>query len=244
LSSIIANDFAAISTLLEIWKPNFANGLFSPEGSNASAVFTDIYADIAPKQAAGFKGTVADAWSRLLSLQLLPGADYGVDNTLSAITSLSSFASHDMPYPIITAMNVDLSGTVCTPPSNGSIWEFTPYEFGTWDPEVAAFIPTAFLGSSLSNGVPISPNSCITNYDNLGFVLGTSSTLFNDPTLGAAGAPELLLADMCTATSASNSTTSSVDPVTLEFEENICALLVEIPDITFVTPVRPLRQLA
>jgi lysophospholipase len=236
LSSIIANDFATISTLLEIWKPNFANGLFSPEGINASAVFADIYEDIALKQAAGFKGTVANAWSRLLSLQLLPGADYGVDNTLSAIASLSSFVSHDMPYPIITAMNVDLSGTVCTPPSNGSIWEFTPYEFGAWGPEVAAFIPTAFLGCSLSNGVPISSNSCIANYDNLGFVLGTSSTLFNDPTLGAAGAPELLLSNMCTATSISNSTTTSVDPITFEFEENIYALLVEIPDITFATP--------
>ncbi|KAE9370841.1 FabD/lysophospholipase-like protein, partial [Stipitochalara longipes BDJ] len=208
LSSIVANDFATISSLLEIWKPNFANGLFTPEGSNATAVFADINADIALKQAAGFKGTVADAWSRLLSLQLLPGPNYGVDNTLSAITSLSSFINHEISYPIIAAMNVDLSGTLCTPPSNGSIWEFTPYEFGTWDPEVAAFTPTAFLGTSLSDGVP-SSSSCTTNYDNLGFVLGTSSTLFNDPTL--------------------------VDPLTLGFEQDIYGLLVEIPDITFAS---------
>jgi len=236
LSSIIANDFATISSLMEIWKPNFANGLFTPEGSNATAVFADIDADIALKQAAGFKGTVADAWSRLLSLQLLPGSNYGVDNTLSAITGVQSFIDYEMPYPIITAMNVDLSGTLCTPLSNGSIWEFTPYEFGTWDPEVAAFTPTAFLGTSLSNGIP-STTSCTTNYDNLGFVLGTSSTLFNDPTLGAAGSPELLLANLCTATATTSSnTTSTVDPLTLEFEEDIYGLLVEIPSITFASP--------
>lgn len=233
LSSIIANDFATISSLMEIWKPNFANGLFSPEGSNATAVFADIDADIALKQAAGFKGTVADAWSRLLSLQLLPGANYGAGNTLSAITSLSSFVDNEMPYPIITAMNVDLSGTSCIPPSNGSIWEFTPYEFGTWDPEVAAFTPTAYLGTSLSNGIPVSSN-CTTNYDNLGFVLGTSSTLFNDPTIGTAGSPDLLLANLCTSTATSNST-SSVDELTLKFKEDIFALLVEIPDITFTS---------
>ena len=67
MSSIIANDFATISSLVEIRKPNLANGLFTPEGSNATAVFADIDVDIGLKQAAGFKGTVADAWSRLLS---------------------------------------------------------------------------------------------------------------------------------------------------------------------------------
>ncbi|KAN0106052.1 FabD/lysophospholipase-like protein [Hyaloscypha variabilis] len=235
LSSIIANDFATISSLLEIWKPNFANGLFTPDGSNATAVFADISADIALKKAAGFKGTVADAWSRLLSLQLLPGPNYGVDNTLSTITSLSSFIDYEMPYPIITAQNVDLNGTLCTPPANGSVWEFTPYEFGTWDPEVAAFTPTAFLGTSVSNGIP-STNSCITNYDNLGFVLGTSSTLFNDPTEGATEAPAVLLANLCqaTATTSSNST-STVDPLTVEFEEDVFGLLTEIPAITFTS---------
>ena len=236
LSSIIGNDFATISTLLKTWEPNFANGLFSPDGSNATAVRAQINDDIAAKKAAGFKGTVADAWSRLLSLQLLPGPDYGVDNTLSAITSLSSFVNHEMPYPIITALNVDLSGTLCLPPFNGSIWEFTPYEFGTWDPEVAAFAPTAFLGSSLSNGIPVSSNSCITNYDNLGFVMGTSSTLFNDPTVGAAGAPPPLLANFCTEPSTSSNTTSTPDPITTEFTDDIYALLTEIPAITFATP--------
>jgi lysophospholipase len=235
LSSIIGNDFATISSLVEIWKPNFANGLFSPEGSNATAVFADIDVDITLKKAAGFKGTIADAWSRLLALQLLPGADHGVDNTLSAITSLSSFVDHEIPYPIITSMNVDLSGTSCIPLANGSIWEFTPYEFGTWDPEVAAFTPTAYLGTSLSNGLPTSSN-CITNYDNLGFVLGTSSTLFNDPTLAAAGSQDVLLANLCTATSTSSSNSSSpVDTLNVEFSEDIYALFVEIPDITFAS---------
>jgi lysophospholipase len=236
LSSIIGNDFATISTLLETWEPNFANGLFSPDGSNGTVVRAQINDDIAAKKAAGFKGTVADAWSRLLSLQLLPGPDYGVDNTLSAISSLPSFVNHEMPYPIITALNVDLSGTLCLPPFNGSIWEFTPFEFGTWDPEVAAFAPTAFLGSSLSNGIPVSSDSCITNYDNLGFVMGTSSTLFNDPTVGAAGAPAPLLANFCTEPSTSSNTTSTPDPITTEFTDDIYALLTEIPAITFATP--------
>lgn len=233
LSSFIASDDSTISSLVETWKPAFANGLFDPEGSNSSAVFASINVDIAAKKAAGFKGTFADAWSRLLSLQLLPGDNFGVSNTLSKIAQLSSFVEHEIPYPIITAQNVDLSGTSCVPPANASVWEFTPFEFGTWDPLVAAFTPTAFLGSSLSAGFPVSSNSCITNYDNLGFILGTSSTLFQDPTLGAAGSPPVLLSNFCTVTGNSTATT---DPVSAAFVQDVLALLTEIPAITFASP--------
>ena len=170
LSSIMANDFATISTLVEIWKPAFANGLFDPEGNNSVAVFAEINQDIADKTAAGFQGMVADAWSLLLSLQLLPGlfpgSSLGVSNTLSHIAGLPNFISHDAPYPIITAQNVDITGTSCIPPANATVWEFTPFEFGTWDPNVAAFTPTAFLGSALSAGflslpTPVSPTTTI-----------------------------------------------------------------------------------
>ena len=43
---------------------------------------------------------------------------------------------------------------------------------------MSAFTQTAYLGTSLSNGNP--NGQCINNYDNMGYVLGTSSTLFND----------------------------------------------------------------
>jgi lysophospholipase len=236
LSSIMANDFTTISTLVEIWKPAFVNGLFDPEGDNSAAAFAEINQDIADKTAAGFRGMVADAWSGLLSLQLLPGLlpgfNLGVSNTLSHIAGLANFISHGAPYPIITAQNVDITGTSCVPPANATVWEFTPFEFGTWDPNVAAFTPTAFLGSALSAGVPISSNSCITNYDNLGFVLGTSSSLFNDPGIGVADAPTPLLSALCTINS-----TRPVDPLATLFTENVLALLTECPNIELTSAV-------
>jgi hypothetical protein len=71
--------------LVEIWKPAFVNGLFDPEGDNSAAAFAEINQDIADKTAAGFPGMVADASCRLLLLQLLPGSDLGVSNTLSKL---------------------------------------------------------------------------------------------------------------------------------------------------------------
>lgn len=45
---------------------------------------------------------------------------------------------------------------------------------------MAAFTQTAYLGSNLADGEPVVPDLCTTNYDNAGYVLGTSSNLFNE----------------------------------------------------------------
>ena len=131
---------------------------------------------------------------------------------------------------MILANIVDLRGTLYTPLLNGSNWEFAPYEFGAWDSGIAAFAQTAFLGSSLSNGAPLN-GSCITNYDNLAFVIGASSTLFNDPTLGAGD--DILLSNFRQSAATSTSTT---DSLFAKFSTDVNALLVEIPTITFAFP--------
>lgn len=59
-----------------------------------------------------------------------------------------------------------------------AIWEFTPYEYGTWERQVAAFIDVDLLGSDLNNGQPTN-NTCVSGWSNAGWVMGTSSTLFN-----------------------------------------------------------------
>ena len=64
---------------------------------------------------------------------------------------------------------------------NTTVYEFNPYEFGTFDPTVYGFVPLEYLGSNFSNGsVPTGPEgSCVRGYDNAGYVMGTSSSLFN-----------------------------------------------------------------
>lgn len=131
------------------WKTAFENGLFAPGGLKNATIYNSINADLGEKTAAGFPSVAVDAWSRLLSWQMLPGANGGVGNTMSGIASLSSFILHSVSYPIITAQAV-LGGTQCIPPKNASVWGFTPYEFGSWDLTIGAFTPTMLLGSSLS----------------------------------------------------------------------------------------------
>ncbi|KAL1966527.1 hypothetical protein VTN77DRAFT_4449 [Rasamsonia byssochlamydoides] len=182
LSSFAGNNYPTITTLKEnLWEQAFEDSLLIPDNLLVFEAYGDIVSDITAKQAAGFPPTLTDPWGRLLSYQLLEGPDGGVSTTLSSVASLSNFTNYAVPYPIILSLGVKTWDGECLPGPNATIYEFTPYEFGTWDSDVSAFTPTQYLGTSLSNGQPT--GSCVVNYDNLGYVLGTSSNLFNEACL-------------------------------------------------------------
>lgn len=160
------------------WKTAFRDSLFDPESLLAPVAYLDITADIIGKDTAGFATTITDPWGRLLSYQLLPGADGGAGITLSSVTGLSSFTSHAIPFPILTSTGVRTWLGECGPLLNATTYEFSPYEFGSWDNDVSAFTPTKYLGTSLHNGSPT--GGCTMNFDNIGYVLGTSSNVFSE----------------------------------------------------------------
>ncbi|KAL9093527.1 MAG: hypothetical protein Q9165_003922 [Trypethelium subeluteriae] len=188
LSSITGNNWPTITFLkTSLWETAFQDSLIDPNGLLLATADAAITSDIAAKSAAGFNPTLTDPYGRLLSYQLLLGTDGGVSDTLHGLTSNSNFTSYSVPYPIITSIGLNTDAGQCTPSSNGTQYELHPYEFGSWDLGVGAFIQTQYLGTSAVNGSP-SNGTCHTNYDNLGYVLGTSSNLFNevcisDPTL-------------------------------------------------------------
>lgn len=180
LSSFAGNNYPTITSLkTSLWETTFQNSILDPDQLLAGLAYAEVVNDLFAKNSAGFSPTLTDPYGRLLSYQLLNGGDGGVADRLSGIASLSSFTSHSVPYPIITSLGVEETEGQCKPLQNGTIYELHPYEFGSWDQGVAAFTQTAYLGTSLSNGAPTKAGACEMNYDNLGYVLGTSSNLFN-----------------------------------------------------------------
>ncbi|KAI5200048.1 lysophospholipase [Aureobasidium subglaciale] len=179
-----------------LWSQSFADSLLVPARLLSAVAYAEIVKDIVDKAKAGFPPTLIDVYGRLLSYQLLTTnsqdirTDGAVSKTFSSVVSSSNFTSHAVPFPIITARGVNTFEGQCIPRENGTQYEFakhdpltvqqTPYEFGSWDSDINAFTPTAYLGSKLTNGAPTISNQCIKNYDNLGYVAGTSSALFNN----------------------------------------------------------------
>ncbi|KAF1988956.1 lysophospholipase [Aulographum hederae CBS 113979] len=180
LSSIVGNNYPTITSLKKgLWEAAFQASLLLPGNLLAADAYVDVVTDITAKDLAGFDPTLTDPWGRLLSYQLLYGPDGGVTKTLSSVSGMSNFTSFNGPFPIMTALGINTFEGKCLPDLNATQYEFTPYDFGSWDKGVSAFTQTKYLGTTLTNGKPSSSSNCIQNYDNLGYVLGTSSHLFN-----------------------------------------------------------------
>lgn len=176
LSSFAGNNYPTISNLeTTLWTTAFADSLLVPENLEAGGAYAQTSADVVAKNAAGYPPTIVDVYGRLLAYQLLKGTDGGVAIELSSITGFSNFTDHNVPFPIITSLNVETATGVCTPPNNTVIFEFSPYEFGSFDSGINAFTQTKYLGTSLSNGSPTN-TTCETNYDNLGTIPSSCPT--------------------------------------------------------------------
>lgn len=180
LSSFAGNGYPTISYLRDnLWEAAFMNSFADPEFLLAAGPYIEITEDLIAKTAAGYDTTIVDAWGRLLSYQLLQGANGGVSKTLSAISGSANFTSYDVPFPVILALGVKTFDGQCMPGPNATTYEFTPYEFGSWDNDVSAFVQTKYLGTSLKAGKPTG-TLCTENFDNLGYVLGTSSNIYSE----------------------------------------------------------------
>jgi lysophospholipase len=57
--------------------------------------------------------------------------------------------------------------------------QITPLEFGSWDPDLSAMANLSYVGTHLTNSKPDNDTACVTGFDEAGFVMGTSASLFN-----------------------------------------------------------------
>lgn len=154
--------------------------------------YTDLVREVDAKQQDGFPVQITDFWGLALGEHLLP-LQYRLDTTPNLTFSqlpsvVPALANGSLPMPIIIAAERENGQEIV--PENATIFEFTPYEFGSWaigaNTKVqGVFTPIQYLGSPINNGQ--SNGTCWAGFDRLSFVMGTSSTLFNAALLGLNG---------------------------------------------------------
>lgn len=115
--------------------------------------------------------------ARALAQQLINATDGGPDYTWSSIALTSSFQDADLPLPLVVADGRNPGELIVG--SNSTVFEFNPWEFGSWDPTVFGFAPLEYLGSPFDGGEIPDDERCVRGFDNAAYVLGTSSSLFN-----------------------------------------------------------------
>jgi lysophospholipase len=186
VGSIYVNNFTTVTDLQadtsgSVWE--FSQSVVEGPSSDGIQLFStvDYYGQINSaiqgKRDAGYDASITDIWGRALSYQLINATDGGPAYTWSSIALNQEFQRANQPFPIVIADARAPGERIIS--LNASVYEFNPFEMGTWDPTAFGFVPTQYLGTNMTNGSVTDDGSCVVGFDNAGFVMGTSSSLFN-----------------------------------------------------------------
>ncbi|CAH6722453.1 lysophospholipase 1 [[Candida] jaroonii] len=181
VGSFVLNNYTSIDQIIAtdaLW--DLENSIIDYGGWNvieAVKYYTQIYGALNDKGDAGYDRSITDIWGRALSYQLLSNyTEAGVDVCWSDIRDLPLFKDHEMPFPVVVADGRTPGEYIIS--GNSTVFEINPFELGSWDPSVNQFVDVKYLGTHLDDGKPVD-DVCVSGYDNAGFIMGTSSSLFN-----------------------------------------------------------------
>ncbi|KAJ1566306.1 Lysophospholipase 1 [Cladochytrium tenue] len=178
IGSLYTTDFQTIDYIHDhVWK--LTVDTFTPTGGDYVAdfgVYDEFLRDVAHKARAGYPTTLTDYWARLVSIHTTPDRNHGVNVTMSGLGSYNNFKSFKAPFPVVV-WNERLPGQKDLN-DYSNIWESSIYESGSWSPTIQGFIKTKHLGTWMENGKPVD-NKCTVGLDHFGYVVGISSSVFN-----------------------------------------------------------------
>ncbi|KAJ5622345.1 hypothetical protein N7528_005577 [Penicillium herquei] len=187
VGSIFINNFTSVADLQtysagSVWQ--LGNSVF--EGPDTGGIqlldsadyFKNLAEAVDDKKDAGFDVSITDVWGRALAFQMYNATEGGIDYTWSSIAQTQDFKDGNYPMPLVVT-DSRYPGQVLAS-LNATIFEFNPWEFGSFDPTVYGFAPLEYLGSHFENGSVPSNGTCVRGFDNAGFVIGSSATLFNE----------------------------------------------------------------
>ncbi|EMG49274.1 PLB3 Lysophospholipase 3 [Candida maltosa Xu316] len=181
VGTIAMNNYTSVQKILDdgkLW--DLSHSFVNPGGWNIKKTY-DFYKGISDalddKRNAGYDVSLTDTWGRALSYSFFSELnDTGAALTWSTLQDVDVFQNYEMPFPIVVA-DGRTPGTFIIN-DNSTIFEFNPFEMGSWDPSVYQFTQVKYLGTEVNDGKPVN-GKCVGGYDNAGFVMGTSSSLFN-----------------------------------------------------------------
>lgn len=180
-TSLAFNDWISVQEIVDqvknnngssLW--NITNSILAPFGAAEPMEdllrWATIRTDIQNKEDAGFPVSIIDLWGLALSYQFFE--DGAASLIWSSLQNTDTFSNAQMPFIISTADQYNAVETI-----NTTIFEFNPFEFGSW--EHKKFANIEYLGTSFENGSPANSTQCVNGFDNAGYILGTSAGLFN-----------------------------------------------------------------
>lgn len=198
--SLIFNDFPTLRDLvfgdgksLNGWQLDF--NLATPDGSN---LFTDLNQyffgsllwSVMAKAKTGIDTSLTDPWARMIAYHFLNqttranfftnDSAHGAGQLWSSIPDIPAFQQHLTPFPMLVTDSRPVGSNLTTAlPLDPVVYEITPFELASYDPNLSAGANLTYAGTHMTNGKPENGSSCVTGFDQAGFMMGTSASLFN-----------------------------------------------------------------
>lgn len=167
-----------------IW--DISNSILEPAGWNLIKdydIWDNISDDVKAKKEAGFNISLTDVWGLALTRNFFPSLTDSKGHGMWGAMDFNDLASYDafkngeMPFTIHVADSrypgIEVVNT------NNTLFEFNAFEMGSWDGTVNSFANITYVGTHVENGKPVS-DTCTVGFDSVPFILGTSSSLFNE----------------------------------------------------------------
>ena len=186
VGSVFVNNFSSVEALRDdtsgsVWE--FGNSIL--EGPDTGGIqlldsaeyYHELEDSVSNKNDAGFNTTLTDYWGRGLSFQLVNATNGGPSYTWSSLALDANFVNGDSPMPILMSNGRAPGERII--PTNNTVYEFSPFEFGSFDPTTYGMLPIEYVGTNFTAGSVAEGDRCVRGFDNAGYVMGTSSSLFN-----------------------------------------------------------------
>lgn len=198
-ASLFFNDWPTINDL--VFGGNGLSGwmldipLVTPDGTNLFTrenqwFFGSLLWSVKAKGDAGIDTSLTDPWSRMISYHFLNQTTrenfftndtaHGAGQLWSKVPELPVYRELRAPFPMIVAnaRPFDSNDTGILSLA-ATVYEITPLELASYDPSLSAGMNMTYVGTHLKNGRPETGRSCVVGFDQVGFVMGTSASLFN-----------------------------------------------------------------
>ncbi|KAJ3484957.1 hypothetical protein NLG97_g6925 [Lecanicillium saksenae] len=179
VGSLYVNNFTSVQSAVDaplIWQ--LENSIFKgPDQYSVRGYYTDVFNEVEGKSKANYNVSATDYWGRMLAYQMVNASNGGPGYTWSSIANDSDFSTGKAPMPILLANGRTSERTVISS-ANSTIYEFTPWELGSSDPTLSGWAPLRYVGTVFDEGKVSDEDSCVTGFDNAGFVMGTTSSVY------------------------------------------------------------------
>ncbi|THV07356.1 phospholipase B [Dendrothele bispora CBS 962.96] len=152
--------------------------------------FGSLLWSVMAKAGTGIDTSITDPWARMISYRFLNQTSrdniftndtaHGAGQLWSNIPDIPAFQQHLLPIPIlVTDSRPSTSNDTRVLGLDSTVYEITPFELASFDPSLSAGANISYAGTHLVEGRPANGTACVTGFDQAGFMMGTSASLFN-----------------------------------------------------------------